>query len=56
MKTIRNITKEAQAVANMPAFAPGETRQVEDQTAEILKLSPHFEEVRGNADAEDKPK
>jgi hypothetical protein len=56
MKTIKNITNEAQAVANMPAFAPGETRKVDDQTAEILSLSPHFEEVKGNADAKDKPK
>lgn len=56
MKIIKNNTKEAQAVANIPAFAPGEKRTVDDQTAKILLLSPHFEEVKGNADAEDKPR
>lgn len=56
MKTIKNIANEAKAVSNIWVFDAGETRKVDDQTAARLLLSPHFEEVKGNADAKDKPK
>jgi len=56
MKTIKNITNQAQAVSNIPAFMAWEIRQVEDQIADILLLSPYFEEVRGSTDTKDKPK
>lgn len=56
MKTIKNITNQAQAVANIPAFAPEEERVVDDKIAKLLILSPHFEEVKGNTNAEDKSK
>ena len=56
MKTFKNITNTPQAVSNIPVFAAWETREVDDQTAEILALSPHFEEVKDDTEVQDKPK
>ena len=43
---IRNKTDEPQAVTNVPEFAPGESREVDDDTGTLLLRSPFiFERV-----------
>lgn len=56
MKTFKNIANEAKTIANIWTFAAGEQRKVDDQTAGILELSPHFVEVKDDTEVQDKTK
>jgi len=56
MTIFKNVSDREQAVTNIWVFAPGEKKEVTDQQAEVLKLCPHFEEVKSNAEARDKLK
>lgn len=56
MQIYKNISNEAQNIQNIGIFNPGETKKVNSTTAKRLDLSPHFVEVKGDAEAKDKPK
>lgn len=42
MQTVKNISKERQAVTGIPAFEAGEERVVDEETASVLTANTNF--------------